>query len=130
MKEKALVLKLGILIILVLVFILMLTPTVYANNAFDHDRPLSITLINSMAVFLIFILGIRIIYLTRGGFLSISFILIVLGIAIGWVTRVVFDFVTDSGILSTSYDIVSPIEGLGGIVLVFGFALLGQKLKS
>lgn len=116
--------------LMVLTHILAVTPTAQASGIFNQDEPVSITLINTAVAYFIFILGIRVVYLTRGGILSIAFILITTGITIGWVSKLGFEFLTDYSILNTTFDVVGVAEALGGIILAIGFVLLSEKLKD
>lgn len=130
MGKRSLSWRVFTVILTTLVFTFALAPVAYAFDNFQQDKSVSVTLIKTAAAFFIFVLGARVVYLTRGGFLSIAFILITTGIAIGWVAKLGFEFLTDSLILATTVEVVSLAEALGGIVLAAGFVLLSEKLKG
>jgi len=130
MKKGILKRRLGAIAFLALLFVLIITPVAQAQVHLQEDKNITVTLINLVATFLIFVFGIRVTYVTRGGFLSISFILIVTGIMIGWVAKIGFEFLTDSLILATNFNVVGLAETLGGVILAAGFILLSKKLKN
>ncbi|MEW5705321.1 MAG: hypothetical protein AB1743_00700 [Actinomycetota bacterium] len=129
MKKRILNQRIG-LAAFILLLIIFLVPSIAQAADIAGDKSVSITLINTAVAFFIFAFGVWITYLTRGGFLSISFILITAGIMVGWVSKIGFEFLTNSSILSTNFDVVGISEALGGIILVAGFVLLSQKLKG
>ncbi|HZD59828.1 MAG TPA: hypothetical protein VE439_05185 [Anaerolineae bacterium] len=130
MKRGILMWRIGVIVLLVLLHVLAIAPIAQASGVFPGEEPVPITLINTAVAYIIFILGVRVVYLTRGGFLSIAFIFITTGITIGWVVKLGFEFLTDYSILSTTLDVVGVAEALGGIMLAVGFALLSKKLKG
>lgn len=130
MRGNNLVLPIGAIAALSLVLVLSFVSTSHAGGLQDTGTTVPIALIDTAAVFFIFVFGVRVVSLTRGGFLSIAFTLIIAGIMIGWVAKLGLEFLTNSSILVTTYDIVNIAEAIGGIILVIGFALLSKKLKS
>lgn len=130
MKRKVFNWRTGTVVLLILMLSMLIAPVAEASDIFKKDSSVSMTLINTAAAFFIFILGVRVVYLTRGGFLSIAFVLITTGITVGWVVKLGFQFLADSAILATSVDIAGIAEAIGGIVLVTGFTLLSEKLKG
>lgn len=130
MNRNFLTNKTQLVILLALLFTIASTTFSYAAHGSTGHKSLYVTLINDAAAFFIFFLGMRIIHLTRGGFLSIAFILIISGLMVGWVVKIGFEFLTNAAILTFPFDVVSLAEALGGTILVIGFGLLSKKLNS
>jgi hypothetical protein len=130
MVKKSLFNQAGLIALLVMIFVFAVAPAAYAAEPFEQDKSVTITLINTATAFLIFVLGLRITYQTRGGFMSFAFVLITVGITIGWVAKLAIEFLADSSILSTTYDVVGIAESIGGITLAIGFFLLSEKFKD
>lgn len=130
MKGSSFSHRAGLVVILAIILVVAITSIAQAAGVSEQGRSILVTLINTATAFFIFALGLWITYLTRGGFLSLGFILITVGITIGWVAKLGVEFLADSGILVTSFDVVGVAEVIGGLILVAGFILLSEKLKA
>lgn len=115
---------------LALTFLFFSVSHAYASPVYIKEEPVSITLINTAVAFFVLVLGVRIAYITRGGYLSIAFILITVGIAISYIAHVGLKFLTDSSIMVTAYDIAGIVQAVGGAIFTAGFVYLCKKLKS
>ncbi len=130
MKGSSFSHRAGLVVILAIILVVAITSIAQAAGVSEQGRSVLVTLINTATAFFIFALGLWITYLTRGGFLSLGFILITVGITIGWVAKLGVEFLADSGILVTSFDVIGIVEVIGGLILVAGFILLSEKLKA
>lgn len=130
MKGNSFLRRAGLVAILAILLVAAITSVAEAAGVSGQDKSVPVTLINTATAFFIFTLGLWITYLTRGGFLSLGFILITVGITIGWVAKLGVEFLADSGILITSFDVIGVAEVIGGLILVAGFILLSEKLKA
>lgn len=129
-RHKGTPVRIAALAALSMALVVSYAPCAHAAHVFGQEEPVVLTVVNTALAFLIFSFGIYVIRLTSGGFLSLSFIFITSGIMIGWVLKLIFDFLLDSGIVATDIDVSAVAEAAGGFLLVVGFGLLSQKLKS
>jgi len=122
--------RMGKAAFLALTFLLISASHAYASPVYIKEEPVSITLMNTAVAFFALVLGIRIAYLTRGGYFSIAFILITIGIAISYIAHVGLKFLTDSSMMVTAYDIAGIVQAVGGAIFAAGLFYLCRKLKS
>lgn len=130
MNRKSINWRAALIAVLAVLFTFAVSSIAQASSGSGPDKSVTVTLVNTATAFFIFALGVWITYLTRGGFLSLGFILITVGITIGWVAKLGVEFLADSGMLVTSYDAVGIAEVVGGLILVAGFYLLSEKLRA
>jgi len=130
MEKESLRRSTGKVALLALTLLLMSANHAYASPIYIKEEPVSITLINTAVASFALVLGIRIAYFTRGGFLSIAFILITIGIAISYIAHVGLKFLIDSSMLATVYDVAGVVQAVGGVIFVTGLAYLCRKLKG
>lgn len=130
MEKKSLRRDTGKVAFLTLVFLLISANQAYASPIFIREEPILVTLTNTAVAFFALVLGVRIAYFTRGGFFSIAFILITIGIAISYIAHVGLKFLIDSSMLATVYDVAGVVQVVGGVIFVLGLAFLCRKLKG
>lgn len=130
MKNKSLRRNTGKVALLALTFLLISASQAYASPIYIKEEPVSITLINTAVAFFALVLGIRIAYFTRGGYFSIAFVLITIGIAVSYIAHVGLKFLTDSSMMVTAYDIAGIVQAVGGAIFVAGLFYLCRKLRS